>query len=363
MNFKFQKKNQNLIFKLKKTGIFDQLLNQYFFFLYFRYSGHFLYQFPLFFVVLSATVLQIANGIQSEAVFPTLFKYGPLTGFVIAAFWTFVRFVHVTSSCLFASCILWLLWNGIYPALLLHYQITLMLYRMGFIHEDPSWYVAVPILFAFLLSALDSEEGMSIRAMLHLSILFTLITRTLCSELFGIGIEGHISTIFLFIILYVDLFLEKKQREQNRPLYINRNPPPVSSLSLVPLTHYQPPVTRAQERRRLEKEEERKQLWSQFVHGEFEEEDDETDPDWRPSSKRKRLQHVAQECVTNRGLCKVCWTEPATILLEPCLHLCMCQNCVGIYELHQDDSHTSNVFSCCPICRTRIRVFKHIFLD
>ncbi len=45
--------------------------------------------------------------------------------------------------------------------------------------------------------------------------------------------------------------------------------------------------------------------------------------------------------------CTVCMDKESTILLKPCMHLCMCKECWIIYKRDRD---------CCPICRGKLKM-------
>ena len=54
--------------------------------------------------------------------------------------------------------------------------------------------------------------------------------------------------------------------------------------------------------------------------------------------------HEGEECI-------ICFTNPVTTLLEPCMHLCLCSDCCNSVRTSTNS---------CPICRTNVQAYKRI---
>uniref|UniRef100_A0A7S3DED6 RING-type domain-containing protein n=1 Tax=Palpitomonas bilix TaxID=652834 RepID=A0A7S3DED6_9EUKA len=65
----------------------------------------------------------------------------------------------------------------------------------------------------------------------------------------------------------------------------------------------------------------------------------------REKERRNRIEREERE---NEKKCKVCLDNEKTVLLLPCAHLCLCQEC-------------SSQLSLCPICKSDISERKHVY--
>ena len=57
--------------------------------------------------------------------------------------------------------------------------------------------------------------------------------------------------------------------------------------------------------------------------------------------------------VSNKN-CVICYENTATVLFRPCLHVSICKNCC--------DEYTSHYLNC-PMCKTTIQNFEHIYVS
>lgn len=60
------------------------------------------------------------------------------------------------------------------------------------------------------------------------------------------------------------------------------------------------------------------------------------------ASRKERRQRVRDTDLREDQLCVVCRTNPREIILLPCGHVCLCEDCAG--DINND----------CPLCRTPI---------
>lgn len=358
------------------------------------YCGHTYYQMPIYAICFLFCILQLILAVLS---FHSVFSQNVMSiyTYVYRIIFVFIRVFSLLATCFFSSLVFWVLWNSIYPAIILHYYITLIFYRFSIDFDaSPPWFISLPIMLSFMLYNLDDENGISFRSLIHLSLLFLNFCRYVFS-LFEIELEGYVGIFFLLFFLYIRSLIIKEQRANRRPIYV-RSPLPssvhtFSSSSTYPIHQYSSslrntPSTVLSSPEKIRKpcrvstqevNQEQAQLRNTLVNQEFS--DQATDEEWSPNNegissskenddnasekrgtKRKRLDVLES---SSKGLCKICWEEHACVLLEPCLHLCMCDTCVAIYDAHREDDPNTNCYSVCPICRTRIQIFKHIFLD
>lgn len=64
--------------------------------------------------------------------------------------------------------------------------------------------------------------------------------------------------------------------------------------------------------------------------------------------QESRAQHLASLIANTPGTCKVCLAGSATVVFQPCRHLCTCVECLG-------ELQTRNASPKCPVCRAPIQ--------
>ena len=57
--------------------------------------------------------------------------------------------------------------------------------------------------------------------------------------------------------------------------------------------------------------------------------------------------------------CSVCLSNPSTIIIMPCRHFCICNDCATLF-LSQEKSKNFKMW--CPVCRTDIKTFIQLDL-
>jgi hypothetical protein len=80
------------------------------------------------------------------------------------------------------------------------------------------------------------------------------------------------------------------------------------------------------------------------------------------SNKELEISHLRQEnkiikdkkidAMPDEYLCKICMDNPINCILEPCMHFCMCQDCI---EILTDKK--------CPICRVECNFYNKVFIS
>jgi hypothetical protein len=60
---------------------------------------------------------------------------------------------------------------------------------------------------------------------------------------------------------------------------------------------------------------------------------------------------ATEPSLSSRGLCALCMTDDSCVLLLPCKHVCMCENCYSRMTTEQ-----------CPICRQQFDVATKVFI-
>lgn len=63
--------------------------------------------------------------------------------------------------------------------------------------------------------------------------------------------------------------------------------------------------------------------------------------------KDKQIDNIPDEY-----LCKICMAKPINCILEPCMHFCICQDCI---EILTDTK--------CPICRVECNFYNKVFIS
>lgn len=70
--------------------------------------------------------------------------------------------------------------------------------------------------------------------------------------------------------------------------------------------------------------------------------------------EKKGQEEKVDEEKKKEGICVICQTESAHILLLPCAHLCVCSNCLP---------PTLKNGNTCPVCREKIKEVKRVYLS
>ena len=68
--------------------------------------------------------------------------------------------------------------------------------------------------------------------------------------------------------------------------------------------------------------------------------------------ENKRLKEVKIDMIPEEYICKICMDNPINCVLEPCMHFCICQNCIEILTERK-----------CPICRQDTPFYTKLFIS
>lgn len=80
----------------------------------------------------------------------------------------------------------------------------------------------------------------------------------------------------------------------------------------------------------------------------------------RDKEKEEQFQKIEKANMEreSQSLCCICRDEPKSVLLLPCRHLCVCENCAGISSVNNT---TIGVLEKCPVCRGTISQQLKVF--
>ena len=76
----------------------------------------------------------------------------------------------------------------------------------------------------------------------------------------------------------------------------------------------------------------------------------------RLRTQMSKLQQMRSKTRDDSALCCVCQDGAKTVLLLPCRHLCVCENCSSA-----TDSRRRRLLRCCPICRETVEEMMKIY--
>tara|TARA_Y100000389_G_C17341108_1_gene453382 strand:+ start:560 stop:952 length:393 start_codon:yes stop_codon:yes gene_type:complete len=69
-------------------------------------------------------------------------------------------------------------------------------------------------------------------------------------------------------------------------------------------------------------------------------------------TENKIIKDKQMDTILDEYLCKICMDNPINCILEPCMHFCICQDCV---EILTDKK--------CPICRVECNFYNKVFIS